>query len=315
MNDSLRTDEFCGTTRDPISFSRIVIVGVGLMGGSVGLAAKQRGIARTVVGIEPCRDRLDTALERGIVDTGATDLREGLLLDDRGPDPHLPELIVIGTPVGQVVRTASEIMTLLRRRRCRPNVLITDLGSTKETICDRLNKLDEGPFHRGCRFIGSHPIAGKERSGPENAEGDLFEKRLTVLSPSSSICDLDVGRLSSFWRRLGSAVVCVSPEEHDRILARTSHLPHLLSAMLAEMLQDGDRPYTGSGFRSTTRLASGIPSLWRDIVSNNPKAILEAIRRFEAGLAALREDIENENWDGLALFLESAKRSRDILEA
>ncbi|MDR1958073.1 MAG: prephenate dehydrogenase/arogenate dehydrogenase family protein [Planctomycetaceae bacterium] len=295
-------------------FSRIVIIGVGLMGGSVGLAAKKKEVAGCIVGVDRDETHLTAARDRGIIDIGTTDFEEGVCRLG-GTQSRVAELIVVATPVGLVAeyvqRAAEAIRSVAPPRGFPPrNVLITDVGSTKSAVCSQLcSRKDFG----GSRFIGSHPIAGSERSGPQHASEVLFENRLTVISPSAAARDVDIGLLVQFWQRLGSSVICTTPEEHDSILARTSHLPHLLSAILAGGLRSQDIRYTGTGFRSTTRLAAGLPAVWRDIVSSNSGAILEAVRDYEHRLRDLREIIERKDWDGLTAFLEDAKQNRDAL--
>jgi len=307
-------------------FSRIVVIGVGLIGGSVGLAVKKRQLAKHVIGIDHDEKCLQTALRLGALDRGTTDFHEGInaktgiaASENAQPDAgaytpsSLPgaELIIAATPVSlvfdHVLQAASAVQTSGINYR---NVLITDVGSTKETVCSRLEQIT---LPNGCRFIGSHPIAGKEKSGVEYADADLFENRLAVITPTASARDRDIGLLVRFWRALGSLTASMSPAEHDRTLARTSHLPHILSALLADRLQLQDTKYTGPGYHSTTRLASGAPDLWRDIISNNTEAILEAIRDYENALRDLREKIERSDWEAVAQFLEHAKRNRDGL--
>jgi len=306
-------------------FSRIVIIGVGLIGGSLGLAVKKRQLTGNVVGIDHDEERLKTALRLGVIDKAATNFEEGINAEtgiaapeNVGPDvgaytrSSLPgaELIIVATPVSFVLdlihQAASAVQTGINYR----NVLITDVGSTKETICSHLERTT---LPNGCRFIGSHPIAGKEKNGVEHADADLFENRLAVITPTTSSRERDIGLLIQFWRSLGAVAASMSPAEHDRTLARTSHLPHLLSALLADRLQLQDAKYTGPGYHSTTRLASGLPELWRDIVSHNTEAILEAIRDYEDALRNLREKIERGDWNAVAQFLEHAKQNRDTL--
>jgi len=307
-------------------FSRIVIIGVGLIGGSIGLAVKKRQLTGNVIGVDLNEERLHTARQLGAVDQITTNLDEGINNDtgiaapeNAGADTgaftpsSLPgtELVIVATPVSMVPdhvwQVASAVQTGGINYR---NVLIADVGSTKETICSRLS---QRTLPNGCRFIGSHPIAGKEKSGVEHADADLFENRLVVITPTASARDRDIGLLIQFWRSLGSLTASMSPTEHDRTLARTSHLPHLLSALLADRLQLQDVQYTGPGYHSTTRLASGLPELWRDIVSHNTEAILEAIRDYENALRDLREKIERNDWEAVARFLEHAKKNRDML--
>ncbi|MDR0520903.1 MAG: prephenate dehydrogenase/arogenate dehydrogenase family protein [Planctomycetaceae bacterium] len=303
-------------------FSRIVIFGVGLIGGSIGLAVKKRRIAGTVIGVSDDPESLNAALERHAIDFAAANLDEGLntkhpaaVRQSETGSPVLSlqpeaELIVVAVPVSLVPDVVWQAASAVKTGGNYRNVLITDVGSTKETICSRF---ESATLPNGCRFIGSHPIAGKETSGVQNADADLFENRLAVVTPTSSARDRDIGSLIRFWRSLGSVAASMSPAEHDRILARTSHLPHLLSALLADRLQMQDVRYTGPGYHSTTRLASGLPEMWRDIVSHNTESILEAIRDYEHALRNLREKIESGDWEAVEQFLEHAKRNRDGL--
>jgi prephenate dehydrogenase len=278
--------------------SRIVIIGVGLIGGSLGLAAKKRQLTENVIGIDHNKERLQTALQLGVIDEGMSTLSS------------LPstELIVVATPVSLVsdyVRQAAAAVRTNDR-----NVLITDVGSTKELIC---SQLEQTVLPNGCRFIGSHPIAGKELSGVEYADADLFVNHLAVITPTPSTHDQDFALLDQFWRALGALTATMSPAEHDRTLARTSHLPHLLSALLASRLQSQDAPYTGSGYYSVTRLASGQPELWRDIVAHNAEAILEALHDYEDALQDLQQAIKRSDWNAVVQFFERAKKNRDSL--
>ena len=307
-------------------FSRIVIVGIGLIGGSLGLAVKKRRLTGNVVGIDHDEECLQTALRLGVIDRASTTFDEGINADtgiaapeNARPDTgayspsSLPgaELIVVATPVSIVPDHIRQAASAVRTGGINyRNVLLTDVGSTKETICSQFEQMT---LPNGCRFVGSHPIAGKERSGVEYADADLFENRLAIITPTASARDRDIGLLIRFWRSLGSLTASMSPAEHDRTLARTSHLPHLLSALLADRLQLQDAKYTGPGYHSTTRLASGLPELWRDIVCNNTEAILEAIRDYENALRDLREKIERSDWEAVAQFLEHAKSNRDML--
>jgi prephenate dehydrogenase len=283
-------------------FSRIVIIGVGLIGGSLGLAIKKRQLSRTVIGIAPDEERLQTALRLGAVDKATTSFDEGINAD---ADATGHELIIVATPVSLVADYVHRVASAVQ------NTLITDVGSTKETICARL---EQTALPNGCRFVGSHPIAGKEKSGVEHADADLFENRLAIVTPTASASERDTDLLLWFWHSLGSQTANMSPAEHDRVLARTSHLPHLLSAVLAERLQVHDIKYTGPGYHGMTRLAAGLPELWRDIVTHNAGAIVEAIRDYEHALGDLREKIEHSDWEAVAHLLEHAKKNRDTLK-
>jgi prephenate dehydrogenase len=304
-------------------FSRVTIIGVGAIGGSVGLAVKLHEVTGLVIGIDVDVDALDVALRLGAIDCGATNLDEGIngfqlpasaeKSNSNTSKRHKPEVVIIATPVSLVGQYVIDVAEVVRNDDYRRNILITDVASTKETICSQFYDLCAKPLPNDCRFIGSHPIAGTEKSGVENGNANLFANRLVVITPSDSSRELDIAMLLRFWQNLGAMVVSMPHAEHDRVLARTSHLPHLISALLAGQLRTADAKYTGTGFRSTTRLAAGKPTIWKDIIENNTDAILEAIKEYEEGLKILREYIEQREWDKLTTFLEQAKNKRDSL--
>jgi prephenate dehydrogenase len=310
-------------------FSRVTIIGVGAIGGSVGLAAKARRVARTVIGIDIDSDAIESALRVGAVDYAVSDLDEGIngfmssdisdnsfFSDDIGGGVrrrHKPEIVIIATPVSLVGRYVVDVSNIVHNEDYLRNILITDVASTKETICSQFYDIDSRLLQNDCRFIGSHPIAGTEKSGVINGDSNLFVNRLVAITPSDSSRELDIAMLLRFWQSLGAMVVSMSYMEHDRVLARTSHLPHLISALLAGQLRSADAKYTGTGFKSTTRLAAGKPAIWKDVIENNTDAILEAIKEYEEGLKILREYIEQKEWNKLTDFLENAKTKRDSL--
>ena len=273
----------------PKTVSPLVIVGVGLLGSSIGLAVKKRNLAYTVVGIDNCPKTLDTALRRGAVDLVTAEL--DCLSEMDGA------LAIICTPVRVIIEYAERIATLNRR------VLISDVGSTKGNICGRLEQ-------RGCRFVGAHPIAGSEKSGPESGDGDLFQNRLTLLTPTASSHPQDVERLRTFWESLGSQVVCMEPNRHDEILAKTSHLPHVLAATLASLVESEEHPFCGTGFADMTRIAAGSPAVWTDIFLENKQPLLSALEHFGSRLEMLKTALCEEDITAITQFLETAQRKR-----
>ena len=296
--------------------SKIIIVGVGLIGGSIGLALKKRKLAKTVIGVDQFGDGLDSALRIGAIDRACADLEDALKLvvdsTETKPEYEKPkqtrpsELLIVCTPVGDV---ASIILHAAEIVGDSP-LLITDVGSTKHDI--QLLLLEKLPIN--VRYIGSHPIAGSEKSGSRFADPELFAKKLTVLTPTDNSATHDIAFLEHFWNLLGSSVVQIPAKQHDSILARTSHLPHLISAMLVKSLTIGDHIMIGSGFRSTTRLASGDPTVWADVFVSNKDAIFEAITSFEKQLGQFRELLSDGNYEGIKNLLEKTKKHRDALE-
>src|SRR5438067_3144090 len=198
-----------------MTIQTLTIVGVGLLGGSLGLAAKQRGLVRRVLGVGRHLDGLDYARQLGAIDEGFLALQDAV---------RSAEVVVFCTPVDQIARQA-----LAAAEACPPGTLLTDVGSTKADIVRAV----EGRLPDGVAFVGSHPLAGSEKRGPEHANPRLFERRLTVVTQTPRTDPVALERTRAFWEGLGSRVRVMSPEEHDRALALTSHLPHLLAAALA----------------------------------------------------------------------------------
>ncbi len=266
----------------------LIIVGVGLLGSSIGLAVKKRNLAETVIGIGRRRETLDIALRRGAVDVVSTELDILANIDDG--------IAVICTPVGAIVGDADRIAAV------NAGLLLSDVGSTKSDICRELEQ-------RSRRFVGAHPIAGSEKSGPEYGDADLFLDRLTVLTPTTSNRPEDVERLRRFWESLGSRVLCMEPERHDEILAKTSHLPHAIAATLASLLREEERPFCGTGFASTTRIAAGPPPVWTDIFLANRLPLLDALEEFGERLESLKSALRENDAAAVSQFLESAKKN------
>jgi prephenate dehydrogenase len=273
----------------------LAIVGVGLIGGSVGLAARARGVAGRIVGVGRSAASLAAARRAGCVDAGTSDLAEAV----RDAD-----LVLVCTPVDRIaehVRTAAAA--------CRSGTLLTDAGSTKDTIVRSL----DGTMPAEVPFVGGHPLAGSEKRGPEHAHADLFVDRLVILTPTPRTDQIALERVGEFWQALGARVLHMSPQDHDDALAITSHLPHLAAAAIANSLPDHLRSLTATGFRDTTRVAAGDPDLWAAIIAQNRGAILAALGRLEERLTDYRQAIEHEDMAALRLLLSEAKTMRDSL--
>ncbi len=273
----------------------LTIVGVGLIGGSIGLAAKRRGLAEQVVGVGRQRGSLDKARAVGAIDEGVLDLASGA---------HRADVAVFCTPVDQI---ASQILTVAAG--CKAGTLLTDAGSTKAAIVSEV----EGRLPSGVNFVGGHPLAGSEKRGPEHADADLFQDRLTVVTPTERTDPASLERTVALWQALGARVRIMTPEEHDRAVAFTSHLPHLLAVALAGILPAEYQGLTASGFRDTTRVAAGDPGIWSAIFAQNRAAVLDAIARVHGRLKELDQAIAAEDWLKVDALLRQAKRVRDAL--
>jgi prephenate dehydrogenase len=273
----------------------VAIVGVGLIGGSIGLALRQRKLAQKVIGIGRRQESLRAARRVGAIDHTTIDLEKGVAEAD---------LIIVCTPVGRIVEDVRKAAL-----HCPEGTLITDVGSAKQAI---VAELDQG-LPRDCRFLGSHPLAGSEKTGATYAKADLFEGRVAILTPTKNTRAEDYDLLEEFWEALGSVVIRLSPEDHDHALAITSHLPHILASALILSVPEKYFRLAGPGLHDTTRIASGDAELWRQILELNRENVLAALGQFSDHLSALRNAVANGDRDEITRLLTLAKKNRDAL--
>jgi prephenate dehydrogenase len=278
----------------------LTIVGVGLIGGSIGLAAKKRGVAKRVRGVGRDRDRLERAIELGAIDEFALAL-------DPAAAAASSDLIVVCTPVDRIVQ---DILVLAQNSR--PGTLLTDVGSTKAVIVERVED-QLGMVGEGALFVGSHPLAGSEKQGVDFASADLFQGRWTIVTPTERTRPEALRRITDFWQLLGARVRIMEPREHDRALAMTSHLPHLLAAALTGVLPKQWQDLTASGFRDTTRIAAGDPELWSAIFTQNRDSLLDALKLLQTRLGEFRQALEADDGAAIDRLLCEAKQVRDSL--
>lgn len=277
-----------------MKFDTLTIVGVGLIGGSIGLAAKRRGVAQRVLGVGWRQSTLDKAKAIGAIDEAFLDAAAAV---------HRADLAVFCTPVEQI---AEQVRTTAAG--CRPGTVLTDAGSTKAAIVRAL----QGQLPAGVHFVGSHPLAGSEKRGPEHADPNLFQNRLTVVTPAGPDAAA-VEQVGAFWRALGSRVRLMGPEEHDAALALTSHLPHLVASAVAGILPEDLFEVTATGFRDSTRIAAGDPSIWTGIFAQNRQAVLGALTALSQRLDRFRSALESGDWAAVATMLAEGKKVRDAL--
>jgi prephenate dehydrogenase len=274
---------------------QISIIGVGLLGGSLGLAVKRRQLAGAVVGIGHRESTLRTASARGAIDRFTLDVAEGV----RGAD-----LVVLATPVGLFGPLLEQAAPALAE-----GCLVTDVGSTKRAVLEAV--LPRIP--KGCNFVGAHPLAGSEARGIDAARADLYDEALVFVVPTERSDEAAVKALERFWRDVGARVRRIDAETHDRLLAESSHLPHLVAAALMNALSVDAEQAIGRGFLDTTRVASGDPAMWRDILLTNRDQVLRALAQLEAGLGAAKSALEKAQAEAIGEFLEQAKSRRDRL--
>ncbi len=277
----------------------VAIIGVGLIGGSIGLALRRRKLAGRIVGIGRRRSSLAKALDCKCVTETTTSIARGVAEAD---------LVVVCTPVELIPETIAEAA-----KHAPAGVLLTDAGSTKEAVVARTEELLRAQAGDSSRFIGSHPIAGSDRTGATAAIASLFAGRTVVVTPTAATAAATTSAIEKFWKSLGARVVQMSPADHDAALARTSHLPHLVASALAAATPESLLPLTGTGWSDTTRVAAGDAELWRQILATNAVPTLKALADFETVLARLRTALETGDGPALARILAEGKRRRDAL--
>jgi len=273
----------------------LAIIGVGLIGGSIGLAARRSGKYRPILGVDRDLQALQQAKVRGCIDE---------ISDELATVAKLADIIVVCTPVDQI---AAHVLTAARH--CRAKTLITDSGSTKVNIVEAV----ERGLARKRLFIGSHPLCGSEKRGPEFARETLFDGRLVILTATELTPALAIHRATTFWESLGGRIWGMTAEDHDRTLALTSHLPHLVGSALAGLLHPGLAGFAATGFRDTTRLAAGDPNLWAAIFAENAPHVLASVKLFQDRLEDFRKAIQTNDVPVLHRLLTEAKGIRDDL--
>ncbi len=273
----------------------VAIVGVGVIGGSIGLALRERKLAETVVGIGRRQGSLRIARRAGAVTNTTIDITKGVAE---------AELVILCSPVGLIVEHAR-----IAAQHAPEGTLITDTGSTKRTIVEAL---DTG-LPRGCRFLGGHPLAGSEKSGPSYAQADLFEGRTAIITPTLNTHAHDYDLMEALWQALGAVAVKMPAEEHDRTLAMISHLPHLAASMLVAAVPETYLRLGGAGLRDTTRIAGGPPELWRQIMETNRENILDALEKYGRKLAEFHAALRDGKYETVEQLLDEGKKKRDAL--
>lgn len=283
--------------------NKVLIFGVGLIGGSLALALKKTGISPHIVGVGRNQDALVTALSLGVIDEAQTDIALAM----QGTD-----IVVIATPVAQTPEILAAIAPHIKA-----DTVITDVGSTKSDIAGYVAKATESlnPALQS-QFVGGHPIAGAEKSGVSAAKADLFIGKNVVLTPNEKTSELALFKVRSLWEATGANVSEMSVESHDQIFAAVSHLPHLLAFALVDNLAKRKNSqqlfdFAASGFRDFTRIAGSSPEMWRDISLANKKALLSELEAYQSELHLLQKLLENNDATGLESLFESASNARN----
>ncbi|MET0516274.1 MAG: prephenate dehydrogenase/arogenate dehydrogenase family protein [Nitrospiraceae bacterium] len=286
-------------------FQRVAIIGVGLIGGSLGMILRRQHLADEVVGIGRRVESLKLAVELGAVDRYVSDPKDGVQSAD---------LVVLATPVDTYEHHLRDWVSHLR-----PGTIVSDVGSVKGALVERVEEL----LPKGIRFVGAHPIAGKEKTGVAAASDQLFRGARCVVTPTRSTDVQALAMVKAVWETAGSIVLEMDPHLHDKILGAVSHLPHVVAFALMNALaevRDYGIPeldiagHSGGGLRDTTRIAASSPEMWRDIFLWNRDNVVSFIETYERQLAELKRYIRAGDVAGVEKALERARRERQLLD-
>jgi prephenate dehydrogenase len=298
VNLSLATGNLQPETRF-VQFQKIALAGVGLLGGSLGLAVKQRGLAKKVDGLVRRSASVTECDKLGVVDHATRDPLRAV---------ENADLVVLCTPLARMREVLQQMLPALKR-----DAIVTDVASAKATVVHELEPLVAGA---GGHFVGSHPMAGAERIGPGAARPDLFVNAVCVITPTPQSSPKAVARLQEFWEAVGANPLSLTPEAHDDLVSRSSHLPHVVAAELANYVLSPVHPkeqalLCATGFRDTTRIASGSPEMWRDIALANRKNLARVLGVLVEDLKEFQLALENADAKTIEEFFEAAKQRRD----
>lgn len=289
-----------------VHFKQVAIIGVGLIGGSLGMTLRRKGLADRIVGVGRRVDNLKTAVELGAIDRYVADPQEGV----RGAD-----LVILATPVDTYERHLHEWAHCLA-----PGAIVSDVGSVKGPLVER----SESALPAGVYFVGGHPIAGKEKTGVAAGSDQLFKGARCILTPTTRTDPTALERVRQLWEEAGSIVLTMDPYQHDQILGAVSHLPHAVAFALMNALaelRDQQLPsldlvgHSGGGLRDTTRIAASSPEMWRDIFLWNRDNVLSYIDRYAQALEVLKQLIKGGEAAAIEKLLERAKDEREKLNS
>jgi prephenate dehydrogenase len=277
-------------------FRRAAIIGTGMIGGSFALALKKHNLVGSIVGVSRQESSLKTAMSMKAIDESTTDVRKAI----QGAD-----LVVLASPVKVILDNIEDISKHLRR-----GCIVTDVGSTKQSIVEAAEKL----FPPHVMFVGSHPMAGSEKSGMSYATADLFKGASCIMTPTAKTNRMARDKVKQVWTTIGANVKFMEPAAHDEALAYASHLPHMMAFALARAIPDAFLEHGGAGLRDTTRLAASSPKMWSDICSSNYRQVIKAIDESVKSLAEIRKAVVSREESELTQIFNQAKAKRELLE-
>ena len=280
-------------------FNRIAIAGVGLIGGSVGLAIKKSGFHGKIIGLGRRLSSLKKAIDVGAIDSATMDYAEAL---------ENADLLLIGAPVDTIAYIAKEAVKFAKKR-----CIITDVGSAKAQLVAEIEEFIPSDVY----FVGAHPMAGSHNSGVEAANGDLFRGSICIITPTESTNSDALKLISDLWRIMGARVEIMSPKDHDFLISAASHLPHVVASALTQVVGNirNERgkaiDFAGRGFKDTTRIAAADPKIWKGILMQNADMISPLLEKMEMELTEVRKALNDRDEQKIIEKLEQAKQIKE----
>ncbi len=279
-------------------FKKIGIIGIGLIGGSIGFDVRKKKIAEMVIGYSRKIETMEKAVKNGVIDEYC-----------KNPEDIIKnvDFLILATPISAL----SEYFKIIKN--INPQITFTDVASVKKIVCDKVQKI----IGKNANFVGSHPISGSEKSGIDFIKEGLFENKTVIITPTKNKNKIVEKKIEMFWEKLGSKVISMSPEQHDRILGFTSHLPHFLIYTLLSMGKKNkkiSKDFFGSGFLDTTRIGKSNPEMWTEIFFSNRKNILKWIEKFEKELKNFKKYLKEKEYEKLKVALKESKLFREGIE-
>lgn len=273
-------------------FNKVAIIGIGLIGGSIALAIRKKGLADKIIGVSRSKKTLLLAKKIKAIDSGSLDINIAKNAD----------FIILATPVGTILNLAPQLSKIINK-----NTLVTDVGSTKQEIVGKLEKIFP-------KYVGSHPLAGSEKRGINYSASDIFIGTLCILTPTRNTNPEALKKIRKFWLAVGARVVFLKPCLHDKVLSFVSHLPHIVAFSLISTVPQKYLRFAASGLKDTTRIASSDEELWCDIFLSNSQSLIESLNVFERYLSKIKSAIKKGDKKLLSHILNKARGKREILK-
>lgn len=281
--------------KEKILFNKVTIIGVGLIGGSIGMALKKKRLAKEVIGLCHRRSTINLALRRKAIDKGTLNLKAAIKDAD---------LIILATPINSIIKLAQQIIKQMNNK-----CILTDVGSSKFEIVNTI----ERNLPNNIKFVPAHPLAGSEKKGVKFASSELFINSVCILTPTKKIDVRAMRIIRKLWQSLGAEVKILDPSEHDDIISFVSHLPHMLAFSLINSIPKKYLKFVTRGLQDSTRIAASDPLVWRDICLTNSNQIVKTIKIFELNLSRIKRLVRQKKARAILKIFQDAKTKREVL--